>query len=1049
MTKSNFITAFSGTNDALTCGGVAEAGLASDHENYCVDAACRIYTMTTFLFNLTLKRATLLMCGLLFAATMTAQTQTQIQGTDLFWEISGITLTISGSGTIPDYGTTSTTRPPWYGASFTAINIGSGVTVIGNNAFRDCIGLTSVTIPANVTTIGQNAFRDNSYLKTLTIEDGNNLLALRGASGGVGYEEPQGSFYGCPIETLHWGRNLTVTYQNSNNNRDVFGTSIEQVTFGNSVTNINANAFMDCGNLTHINIPNHITSIGANAFNGCGLTSLTIPSSLTTIGNDAFRNIGSFSSLNIPNTVNTIGQNAFRDNSYLTTLTIEDGNNLLALLGASGGVGYEEPQGSFYGCPVETLHWGRNLTVTYQNSNNNRDVFGTSIEQVTFGNNVTNINANAFMGCGNLTHINIPNHITSIGANAFNGCTALLSLTVNWTDPITVTGNVFTSVQQRFVNLVVPQGTVATYKNRVVWQDFYFNGDPLPSGTLTGGLAWTYDLNGTLAISGTGNMPDYNATNPPWNEFRHKIHSLVIQNDVNTIGQRAFENYPNLRKVSIANGTTALTMNNYVSGNNFSPFHDSPIEEVYIGRNVIRNNAFAWGLFGTGLKQLEIGNAVNEIAGFSFRDCLKLTEVINHAATPQSIEDDVFLNVNKDAATLRVLAVYTYSTANVWKDFGTISIIPVITITSQPTEITDVSEGSISEILSVSASVTPNATITYQWYSSTTNSNADGTAIIGATSANYTMPPSLTAGTYYYFCEVRVVGALPVRSNVAYVNVWRLTISGQPAATTNLTAGCITGNLTVSASVTPNATLAYQWYNNTTDCNTGGTIIIGATDASYTIPTTHTAVGSPYYYFCEVSIVGVSISTRSNVAPVNVSAPVITIGTQPAPTTNVIAGSISGNLSVTADVNCGTVTYQWYSTTTNSNIDGTVISGATAASYQIPTTLTAETYYYFVEVRATGATSVRSNAATVTVTSQPVTSAPELLITTNPLRAYVRNELLHITGIAVDETLSIYTLSGVLVHQSKPNSAEIDINLTTQGVYIIRSGGNTVRVVVQ
>jgi len=59
----------------------------------------------------------------------------------------------------------------------------------------------------------------------------------------------------------------------------------------------------------------------------------------------------------------------------------------------------------------------------------------------------------------------------------------------------------------------------------------------------------------------------------------------------------------------------------------------------------------------------------------------------------------------------------------------------------------------------------------------------------------------------------------------------------------------------------------------------------------------------------------------------------------------------------------------------------------------------------------------------------------------------VRNGLLHITGVAVNETLNIYTSNGVLVYQSIPNSAELDINLTTQGVYIIQSGDRTLRVV--
>jgi len=61
------------------------------------------------------------------------------------------------------------------------------------------------------------------------------------------------------------------------------------------------------------------------------------------------------------------------------------------------------------------------------------------------------------------------------------------------------------------------------------------------------------------------------------------------------------------------------------------------------------------------------------------------------------------------------------------------------------------------------------------------------------------------------------------------------------------------------------------------------------------------------------------------------AAPVITINTHPVPSTSVIIGNISGGLSVSA----GTtptgrpLSYQWYSSTTNSNSGGTSISGAT------------------------------------------------------------------------------------------------------------------------
>ena len=198
----------------------------------------------------------------------------------------------------------------------------------------------------------------------------------------------------------------------------------------------------------------------------------------------------------------------------------------------------------------------------------------------------------------------------------------------------------------------------------------------------------------------------------------------------------------------------------------------------------------------------------------------------------------------------------------------------VISITTQPTSVS-VTAGSITGSLSVAASVTPSGTLTYQWYSNTSNSNSGGSAVSGATSASFTIPTTLTTGSYYYFCEVKA-GSVASRSSVATITVAAvpvpvITISTQPSSA-SVTAGSITGSLTVAASVTSSATLTYQWYSNTSNSNSGGSAVSGATSTSFTIPSTLSA-GS-YYYFCEVSATGAT-SVRSSVATVTVTAPAL------------------------------------------------------------------------------------------------------------------------------------------------------------------------------
>ncbi len=97
--------------------------------------------------------------------------------------------------------------------------------------------------------------------------------------------------------------------------------------------------------------------------------------------------------------------------------------------------------------------------------------------------------------------------------------------------------------------------------------------------------------------------------------------------------------------------------------------------------------------------------------------------------------------------------------------------------------------------------------------------------------------------------------------------------------------------------------------------------------------------------------------------------PLITITTQPAILTELTAGSISGSLSVVANSNTvNPVTYQWYENIIDSSTDGTIINGETSASFDIPTDLVADSYYYYCKLNSSGATSVTTDVATVTVT---------------------------------------------------------------------------------
>ena len=187
--------------------------------------------------------------------------------------------------------------------SGTSITIKEGTVSITAYAFSDCSGLTNVTIPNSVTTIGDMAFYNTAWYNNQ--HDG---LVYAGL---VAYK-----YKG----TMPSGTNITLMDGTLGIASSAFQgrSDLTSVTIPNTVTNIGAEAFSDCG-LTSITIGNAVTIIGKAAFRRCGgLTSIDIPNSVATIGNDAFEECIGLTSVDIPNSVTTIGDWAFYGCSGLT-----------------------------------------------------------------------------------------------------------------------------------------------------------------------------------------------------------------------------------------------------------------------------------------------------------------------------------------------------------------------------------------------------------------------------------------------------------------------------------------------------------------------------------------------------------------------------------------------------------------------------------------------------------------------------------------------------------------------------------------------------------
>ncbi|MCR5616679.1 MAG: leucine-rich repeat domain-containing protein, partial [Clostridiales bacterium] len=76
--------------------------------------------------------------------------------------------------------------------------------------------------------------------------------------------------------------------------------------------------------------------------------------------------------------------------------------------------------------------------------------------------------------------------------------------------------------------------------------------DEVASGTCGANLTWSLDSEGTLTISGTGEMYELSlVTDVPWYENRFSINDVIIEEGATSIGCMFFYNCVNLNAITI------------------------------------------------------------------------------------------------------------------------------------------------------------------------------------------------------------------------------------------------------------------------------------------------------------------------------------------------------------------------------------------------------------------------------------------------------------------------------------------------------------------
>ena len=257
----------------------------------------------------------------------------------LHWEVStgvlsGKTLTISGTGAMPDFDFPNGNLAPWWNyealgmltsfgnfkleGELKKVVIKDGVTNVSNYALFCLPAATQVTLPDSVTRIGRYGIAMCSKLTGLSIPKsvtgigdfglaGNGLTAVTLPDGlqSLG----RGAFDSCASLT-----NTTLPAAIAAVPGKCFAdcTKLLNVKYAGTVTAIGDLAFESCKALTAAPIPETVTEIGASAFTGCtALTDVTIPAGVSTIPEDCFRGCTALTDIDLPGTVTHVGHNAF------------------------------------------------------------------------------------------------------------------------------------------------------------------------------------------------------------------------------------------------------------------------------------------------------------------------------------------------------------------------------------------------------------------------------------------------------------------------------------------------------------------------------------------------------------------------------------------------------------------------------------------------------------------------------------------------------------------------------------------------------------------
>ena len=257
----------------------------------------------------------------------------------LHWEVTSTltskTLTITGTGAMPDFDFPNGNLAPWWNYEALGMNaiseidfdikgnlkrviIGDGVTNVGDYALFCLPAAAQITLPESVTSIGRYGIAMCSKLTGMSIPKGVTEIGDFGLAGDglTAITLPDGlqSLGRGAFDTCTSLTNTTLPAAITAVPGKCFAdcTKLLNVKYAGTVTAIGDLAFESCKALTAAPIPETVTELGASAFTGCtALTDVTLPGGVTAVPDGCFQDCTALADMKLPATVTSVGHNAF------------------------------------------------------------------------------------------------------------------------------------------------------------------------------------------------------------------------------------------------------------------------------------------------------------------------------------------------------------------------------------------------------------------------------------------------------------------------------------------------------------------------------------------------------------------------------------------------------------------------------------------------------------------------------------------------------------------------------------------------------------------